>query len=529
MNARLIALAAGPRAALGFAPMISGESRVSLKDHLRQVSEIDGGAVEIYFGDKTYSWTDLRRTADAMNALLDKAGIPAGAPVGWIARNHPAMAAAALGILLGGRSISPLNPLQPAARLGAEIGKLKFGAVVGVDIDWPEIVVEGARESGSVGLAVRLEGAPAALVAGLEQPGAGPFREVGPNVVMERMSSGTTGDPKRIPVTEDVFETSMEMAKRSDKAPTGPDISLKKSPGVQVGPFGHAAGIFHLVMCLYHGRPIVLFEKFDARHWADVVERFGIKAGSLVPSMINMMLEADPPKEKLKSLLCVRSGTAPLDPAAKAEFERRYDIPVLTEYGASEFMGGVAGWTLGDHQKYSKAKPTAAGRLRPDVQAKIIDGETGEDLALGQTGVLVLKSDRWSPDWIRTTDLASLDADGFIYIHGRADEAIIRGGFKILPEKVAEVLRMHPGVRDASVLAIKDARLGQAPLAVVEYFPGGPRPTREELQALVRDNMPAYNVPVAVEVVDELPRTPSLKVARPAVRERFADKYAFAL
>jgi acyl-CoA synthetase (AMP-forming)/AMP-acid ligase II len=501
---------------------------MSLSEHLRQVSEIDPDAIALYFAGRGYTWKELRRTADALADTLDRAGIPPGAPVGWIARNHPSIAAAALGILLSRRCVSPFNPLQPHARLGEQLASLRMPVVVGIAEDWTEPVIAGARSAGSVGIVVDIDGAaPARLLDGLEHMGSGPFYSLPPGVVLERNSSGTTGEPKRIPVTEAVVETSMRLADRSTKAPKSPaGPSLKSSAGLHIGPFGHASGVFHLIMWFYQGRPFVLFDKFDAQAWAAAVERFKVKTGSLVPSMINMVLQANPPASQLSSLICVRSGTAPLDPAAKAEFERRYNIPVLTEYGASEFMGGVAAWTLADHREWSAKKPGAAGRLRPDVEARIVDAATGEILPFGQTGVLQLKSNRWGADWIATTDLASLDEDRFLYIHGRADEAIIRGGFKILPEKVAEVLRRHPGVRDACVLGIKDKRLGQAPLAIVERMPDASL-TPQELEQVVREHLPAYNVPVAFEIVDQLPRTPSLKVSRPGVRERFAGSYEF--
>src|SRR3546814_5349457 len=98
------------------------------------------------------------------------------------------------------------------------------------------------------------------------------------------------------------------------------------------------------------------------------------------------------------------------------------------------------------------------------MQVKITDVETGEELERGQIGILNLKSPRIGPDFIKTTDLASFDTDDFLWIHGRADEAINRGGFKILPEKVAEALRLHDAVREAGILAVRDSRLGQVPI-----------------------------------------------------------------
>jgi len=242
--------------------------------------------------------------------------------------------------------------------------------------------------------------------------------------------------------------------------------------------------------------------------------------------MINMVLEQNVAPEKIRSLLVIRAGTAPLDPETQRVFEEKYGVPVLTEYSASEFMGGIAGWSLADHKQYGQSKRGAAGTLRPDMEVKITDPETGEELERGAIGILNLKSPRIGPDFIKTTDLASFDTDEFLWIHGRADEAINRGGFKILPEKVAETLRLHPAVREVGVLAAKDARLGQVPIAVVEAVAGVPT-SEQELKDFVRSQMPAYMVPTSIEIIDALPRTLSMKVDRPALRAMFQDKYQF--
>ena len=108
-------------------------------------------------------------------------------------------------------------------------------------------------------------------------------------------------------------------------------------------------------------------------------------------------------------------------------------------------------------------------------------------------------------------DGATVDADGFVSIHGRADGAINRGGFKILPETVRAVLLTHPAVRDACVVGVPDRRLGQVPFAAIEPRRGAPIPSEAELRALVRDSLPSHHVPVAVVVIDRLPRNAALK------------------
>jgi acyl-CoA synthetase (AMP-forming)/AMP-acid ligase II len=138
--------------------------------------------------------------------------------------------------------------------------------------------------------------------------------------------------------------------------------------------------------------------------------------------------------------------------------------------------------------------------------------------------VLNLKSPRFGHDWVATTDLASRDAEGFLYIHGRSDQAIIRGGFKVLPEKVAEVFRTRSDVGEACVIGIDDERLGQVPVAVVQPAPGQPRPDPAALMAFARENLAPYQVPVAIEIVDELPRTATMKVSLEKVRDMIAGR-----
>jgi len=106
------------------------------------------------------------------------------------------------------------------------------------------------------------------------------------------------------------------------------------------------------------------------------------------------------------------------------------------------------------------------------------------------------------------------DADDFLYIEGRADDAIIRGGFKITPDTVADALRAFPGVADVGVAGLPDERLGALPAAAVEMKPGAAWPSEAELIAFARSKLLAYQVPVRVKVVDALPRTPTLKVDR---------------
>jgi acyl-CoA synthetase (AMP-forming)/AMP-acid ligase II len=230
-----------------------------------------------------------------------------------------------------------------------------------------------------------------------------------------------------------------------------------------------------------------------------------------------MLLDADVPKADLASLEFLISASGPLDPETRVEFEEHFGIPIRLAYGATEFAGSVCAWTADLIDAFGESKRDSVGKPLPDTEVRIVHPETGAPLAAGEHGLLEAKVAPISPNWIRTTDIASIDLDGFVYLHGRADGAIIRGGFKILPETVRRVLISHPAVRDACVVGVPDLRLGQVPFAAIEAMPGVQAPSDDELADLVRHELPVYNVPVAFTVVDALPRNPALKVSLPEV------------
>jgi long-chain acyl-CoA synthetase len=499
---------------------MTNQSTQSIAERVAQVLELspDTGAVE--FEGRVTNWRALAEAAKAIEALLQAAGVPQDAPVGWVARNRSAGVAAFVALLAAGRPIAPLRPNQSLIGFRDEIRAQRLQAVIADDADWMlDGVIDAVIETGGAGVCVSgLTEFAVTPVAGLERVGAGPHRPDTPGMVVERLSSGTTGAPKRIPVDASVMLASLRSAEAavSSKDADAP-LRMKTSPGIILSPFTHAGGIFGLLMALYQARPIVLFDKFDVARWVEAVQRHKPKSASLVPAMMRMVLKSDTPKAALASFTAIRSGTAPLDVETQIEFETRFGIPVLIDYGAAEFIGGIAGWSITDHRRFAEQKRGSVGRPRPDVALRAVDPETGAALEPGQIGQLEIKSTRFAPDWIRTMDLASLDEDGFLYIHGRVDDAINRGGFKVLPDEVTAVLRQYPGVNDAAVMGVPDERLGQVPVAVIETG-GGTPPDVEGLKAFARERLAPYQVPVEFRFVDALPRTTTMKVSRPELK-----------
>jgi acyl-coenzyme A synthetase/AMP-(fatty) acid ligase len=291
------------------------------------------------------------------------------------------------------------------------------------------------------------------------------------------------------------------------------------TPMVLFAPFGGISGVCSLIVVPYAGARTVLLEKFSVDGLVDVVKRYRLRALGGPPAVIRMILGAQVPREDLASVQMYMGGAGPLEPELKLRFEEEYDVAVLWSYGATEFAGGVLTWTPDLYREYGAAKRASSGRPWPGAQVRIVDPATGAELPAGERGILEARVGLVGPDWIRTNDIASKDEDDFFYLHGRADGAINRGGFKVLPETVISTLVEHPAVQDAGVVGAPDDRLGEVPFAAVELVDGAQRPTEEELKQFVRDRLPAYYVPVRVRVVDRLPRTGSLKVSVEGVRE----------
>ena len=217
------------------------------------------------------------------------------------------------------------------------------------------------------------------------------------------------------------------------------------------------------------------------------------------------------------------SGTAPLDPADADAFYEKYGIPVLISYGATEFGGGVAGWNLADHEQFWTAKRGSVGRAHPGCELRVVDPTTSAVLGPDEEGLLEVKARQIGDgtQWTRTTDLARIDADGFLWILGRSDQTIIRGGFKVQPDTVRKALERDPRVRGAAVIGRPDRRLGEVPVAAVELREDA---TPDDLLTGLATVLARYEVPTEVRVVDALPRTPSGKVDLSAVRALFAEE-----
>jgi acyl-CoA synthetase (AMP-forming)/AMP-acid ligase II len=470
---------------------------------------IDPSAPAIEFGGRWRTWGDLRTTVESVAEHVPGAG----APVGVLLRNRPAAIGLLLGVLRAGGCVVAINPQRGRERTRADLAELDLPVVAGGPGDLDELVGAGGR---AITLCGEDLGGPVIVEAGAGS-GAHPNR---PGVAVRMLTSGTTGPPKRIDLAYDVLERVLEGAKHYEAnraRPTG----LRSGVAIVNSPLVHLGGLFRVLQCVNDGRSFALLERFDVAEWVDAVRRHRPQTVSLVPAALRMVLEADIDPADLASVRSAVSGTAPLSPDDADRFRAKYGIPVLSSYAATEFGGGVAGWNLADHREWWSTKRGSVGRAHAGCELRVVEPDTGAVVPPDAEGLLEVRPGQLgegSP-WIRTTDLARLDADGFLWILGRADQVIIRGGFKVRPDDVRAALERHDRVRGAAVVARADARLGEVPVAVVELRPGSASIGSTELLDHAAAILARYELPVEVHIVDELPRTDSGKVDLAAITD----------
>ena len=380
--------------------------------------------------------------------------------------------------------------------------------------------------------------------AGLLDPGAGtPTFTASPNVAavdpgdeaVVLFTSGTTGRPKAASLTRDaVIASCRAVSEGSGQGPDGrPPSDPPRAPRLLLAPLAHAGGLLGTVAGWYLGAPLLIAARFSADLVFDLAHRFELKSLGLTPAMIYDLAFA-PGERSLPGIATVGSGTAPLPEATRVRFEERYGIPILRNYGQTEFIGAIAFERYRDIKEGIRPEGSV-GRIAPGVEVRIRDadgndlpaGEIGEIWARGPNQMAGYLTDERRPGgvpddgFLATGDLGNVHDGDMLSVVGRVRDVIICGGFNVYPATVEAALNAVDGVADSAVGAVVDERLGEVPVALVVH--DGPHgPTAEVLADHLRTQMAPYELPRRIAVVDALPRTHNGKIDRPAIAEHFA-------
>lgn len=422
---------------------------------------------------------DQSVTAGAMRvraqAVADQLAIEPGQAVAVQMANGADLLAAMIGVWLAGGVYVPVNPRLP-------------------DAERAEVLAATS---------------PAILVTATEFRSLDDPMTYADGVAFVMWTSGTTGRPKPIQHTHAAY---VELLDRVLGPLRGANLGASaRPPSPNLIPVSMAlnAGLYNVLFGLRAGAALVIMDGFDPATFATLVARFEIRSTVLPPAAISML--TDSAVTDLTPLRYVRSITAPLSPLQARRFVDRFGVSVLNGYGQAE-IGEVIGWTAADAKAHPE-KLGAIGRPHPGVEIRIDDD--GHLLVRPPNTAAGIDGRLDAEGFVDTGDLAHVDADGFVWIDGRTGDVINRGGNKVFPEAVEEVLRLASSVDEVAVVGVADDRLGEVPVA----FLVGRAVADDELRALCREHLVAYKVPVAFHWIRALPRTEVGKVLRRELAE----------
>ncbi|TAM68850.1 long-chain fatty acid--CoA ligase [Mycobacterium sp.] len=355
------------------------------------------------------------------------------------------------------------------------------------------------------------------------------------SVAVVLFTSGTTSQPKAVELSHNNLTSyitgTVEFGAASDT-----DAAL-----ICVPPY-HIAGVSAALSNLYAGRKMVYLPNFDAQEWVRLINAEHVTTATVVPTMLDRVVtvleNGDGAAVELPSLRNLAYGGSKVGlPLVRRALELLPNVGFVNAYGLTETSSTIAVLTPDDHRAAQAAQAAEApdqkgwarrlgsvGQAVAGIELQIRD-EAGNVLPPGETGELFVRGEQVSGrytgigsvldenGWFPTKDIAMLDDEGYLFIGGRSDDTIIRGGENIAPAELEEVLVEHPHVRDVAVVGVEDPQWGQAIVAVVVPA-AGVAPDPEELREFVRKSLRGSRTPDEVVFRDELPTTATGKVLR---------------
>jgi acyl-CoA synthetase (AMP-forming)/AMP-acid ligase II len=351
------------------------------------------------------------------------------------------------------------------------------------------------------------------------------------SVAIVLFTSGTTSQPKAVELSHNNMTSYVTgTVEFESAAPT--DAAL-----ICVPPY-HIAGISAALSNLYAGRKMVYLPSFDADEWVRLINAEHVTTATVVPTMLDRIVAVlQSGGHELPSLRNLAYGGSKVGlPLVRRALELLPDVGFVNAYGLTETSSTITVLTPDDHREAQSASATnvakrlgSVGQAVPGIELQIRDGD-GKVLGPGETGELFVRGEQVSGrytgigsvldenGWFSTRDIATLDEDGYLFIGGRSDDTIIRGGENIAPAELEDVLIEHPQVRDVAVVGVEDPQWGQAIIAVVVPA-AGCDPDPEELREYVRKTLRGSRTPDRVVFRDELPTTTTGKVLRREIVE----------
>jgi len=479
--------------------------------------------------------TDVDGTSMTCQELLDASLRAAetftelgAASVGYLAINSRALPVSLFGAALAGLPFVPFN-----YRLADE----QLAHLLGRDPDMV-LVVDGPR-----GDRARAAGAPRTVDAeGLLAPAGGDApRPVPPDpndIAVLLYTSGTTAAPKAA-ILRHRHLTAYVLSTVEFGAAEPGSAAL-----VSVPPY-HIAGVSTILSNLYGGRRVVYLDPFDPAHWLERVVKEGVTHAMVVPTMLARIVDhlgdhLDDQPADVPTLRSLAYGGAAMPRAVIERALRLFPtVDFVNAYGLTETSSTITVLGPEDHRAAAasddpaiRARLGSAGRAVPGIELRVV-GLDGVPVPPGTVGDVSVSGEQVSGEyvgstgvdgagWFATRDRGRLDDEGYLFIEGRADDTIIRGGENIAPAEIEEALLGHPAVKECAVVGIPDEQWGQRIAAAVVLAPGTIADP-EELRTFAYEHLRGSKTPELVEIWAELPYTETGKLLRRVVKEHLTD------
>ena len=347
-------------------------------------------------------------------------------------------------------------------------------------------------------------------------------------------TSGTTSEPKGVVLRHENL-TSYVLGSVEFAAAEEAEASL-----VSVPPY-HIAGVANAITNLYAGRRAVVLERFSGQEWLDVVRSEAITHALVVPTMLAQIMSAKGDRSVPSLRTLSYGGAAMPRHVIEHALSDWPHVGFVNAYGLTETSSTIAVLGPDEHRTAIASldagvrnRLSSAGQVLPTVEVEI-RGPDGELSAPGAVGRIWVRGEQVSGEYsgtgslldargfFDTRDEGYLDSDGFLFVGGRADDTIIRGGENIAPAEIEAVILAHEAVADAVVVGVSDAEWGQRLEAVIVLAPGK-SVDPEEVREFVRVRLRSSKTPDCIAIWDELPRTETGKLVRRHVLARLTPE-----
>jgi oxalate---CoA ligase len=461
-------------------------------------------------GTATLTYAGLLDVVRATERLLDDAGLPPGARVNIRLADPFGYATALVALIAAGRVAVPLDPAAPDSDIARVLGVAHPAGMV---------------TSPAAAAAVTPDAAEAVLPFGITAFDQSPVITEAAGGGIFLCTSGTTGTPKGILLRDE------QLAHVASSVADWHRLSRADRGYCSLPLFHVNAEVVGVLATLRAGAYLAVDRKFSRRGFWELIGERRITWINAVPAIISI-LALDPPAGPPSRLRFVRSASAPLPLASLERFEKALGVPVIETYGMTEAASMITANPLDGPRKPGSAGRPAGSQVRIGAP----DGGTAEAKEIGRVlirgaGVITEYASGGRPGaidddgWLDTGDLGYLDADGYLFLAGRSDDVINRGGEKIYPREIEEILLAQPGVRSAAVIGAADDVLGERPVAYV--VPDGDAVAGEveaELRAACAQWLPRHKQPSEFWLVDKLPLGPTGKISRRLLKEAVAAR-----